>query len=300
MTNRVMSGFNNDVLETFDIMRISRRQKLVGSASVLGNIVTNDYDLNEIFEEVKANKMDSLTRLYFMFLWKFEKIYNSTNLWIVDFKCGEYDTEPIRWNIDDMGNGYKTINKKKIMFVDCLTQSNTKTKLDVVLLLNNRFVEISELYYIKVNNKSNFNPNDFKRGTVINQLKDDMNTLIDEKNYFKALKREYRILSILGKNKKRQQVLADLFNGVCGYLYYSISQSNTLIQMKQQTFKPVDDAIYLSVQQNIKDDIGKIINYKYGISHLNRDIGIKSIETIIKYLTKVLNQELGFDKPTKA
>ena len=287
-----MSGFNQSVLDTFDIMRISRRQKLVGSASVIGNVVTNDYDLNEIFKENRANKMDSLTRLYFMFLWKFEKIYNSPTLWIVDFKCGSYNNEPIRWSMHDLGKGYVTRGEKRISFVDCLTQKDTKTKLDVVLLLNNRFIEISELYYICVNGKSNFNNNDFKTGKIVNDLKDDMDELIKDHNYFKSFKREFRILSILDKNQKRQDELQDLFNGIWGYLYYAITQLKTLIVMKEQTFKPISANIFLQVQQQLKDDIGKIVNYKYAISWLNTDITVKKIENIISYLTKYLNKKI--------
>ena len=292
MTSRFMSSFNNSVLETFDIMRISSRQKLVGSASVIGNVITNDYDLNEMFEEKRVDKMDSLTKLYFMFLWKFEKIYNSPNLWMVDFKCGEYNNEPIRWNMEDLGKGYVIISGHRLQFIDCLTQKDTKTKLDVVLLLNNRFIEISELYYICVNGKSNFNKEDFTKGKIINELRDDMDVLIAEHNYFKALKREFRILSILDKNPKRQNELQDLFNGKYGYLYYTISQLKTLVTMKEQTFKCVDEEIFLNVQQQIKDDIGKIVNYKYGISHLNTDITVDIIEKIIAYLTTYLNNKI--------
>lgn len=298
--DRNKKGFNNALTDTFDIMRISRRQKLVGSASILGNIITNDYDLNEIFDEEKTNPMDSLTRLYFMFIWKFKKIYTSSNLWIVDFKCGSFNGEPIRWTMKDLERGYIELRSvanhiggftaERILFVDCLVQSNTKTKLDVVLLLNNRFIEISEIYFIRINNKSNFNENDFRLGTIINELYDDMQQLIIEKNIFKSLKREYRILSLLDRDKNRQEVLSQLFNGKYGYLYYTISQLKTLIIMKEQTFKPVEDAIFLQVQQVLKDDISKILNYNYAFSKLNEPIdNVKIIETIISYLTEYLN-----------
>jgi hypothetical protein len=273
-------------------MRISRRQKLVGSASVIGNIITNDYDLNEIFTEKRTHPMDSLTKLYFMFLWKFEKIYNSPNKWIVDFKCGEYRKEPIRWSMQDLGKGYKDFGSNRIQFVDCLIQYNTKTKLDVVLLLNNRFIEISELYYIKVNGQANFKTDEFNITSVVENLCKDMEELIDEGNYFKALKRQYRILSILKKDKKQQDILTDLFNGKYGYLYYAISQLKTLILMKEQQFRPVDETIFYSVQQNIKDDISRVLNYSYASSVLNNSVSITVINNIIDYLTKYLNYRI--------
>ena len=139
MTTRLMNGFNNALLNTFDVMRISQRQKLVGSASVLGNIITNDYDLNEMFEDKAQNDMDILTKLYLMFLWKFKKMYESNDLWIIDFKCGEYNGDPIRWTKEDMELGYKDFRNDRIFITNCFTQSNTITKLDVVQLINNRF-----------------------------------------------------------------------------------------------------------------------------------------------------------------
>lgn len=299
---RDMSGFNNEITNTFDIMRISKRQKLVGSASIVGNVITNDYDLNEIFESRK-NPMGTLTKLHDMFRSKFETIYNSSDKWIIDFKCGEYNNEPIRWSMEDIHRGYKCLatdcdrlgssfGSNRIHFVDCLIQYNTKTKLDVVLLLNNRFIEISELYYIRIDGKSNFNEDEFNRSYVIEQLCKDMEELVDEGNYFKALKRKYRILSILGKDKKQQDKLTELFNGKYGYLYYAISQLKTLVSMKEQRFRPIDKSIFLSVQQNIKDDIGKILNYKHASSMLDTTISITVINNIIDYLTRYLNYRI--------
>jgi len=292
--NRDIRSMNNKLLNTFDVMRISKKQKVVGSAGVIGNIITNDYDLNEVFDKQGTNDIDILSKLYFMFLWKFKKIYETPTMWITDFKCGEYKDEPIRWTMEDMENGYKSLPSEQggdehIYFTKCLTQFGTKTKLDVVLLLNDRFVEISELYYIKVNGISNFDTDDFRLGKIINDLRDDMEKLYIQKNYFKALKREYRILSLLDKDPKRRELLTDLFNGKFGYLYYAISQLNTLIIMKQQQFRPVPSDIFLSVQQNLKDDIGKLVNYPYSITQLNRSISVKSINIIINYLTEYLN-----------
>lgn len=287
MTTRDLQGFNNAILDTFNIMRISTRQKLVGSASVLGNVITNDYDLNEMVQG------QSIKKLQQMFIQKFASIHNSPTHWIIDFKCGEYNEEPIRWDVKELKRGYKNIGGSRVLrFVDCLVQSDTKTKLDVVVLLNNRFVEVSELYYISVNGKANFSTDDFKIETVIKELSDDMNELIAEKNYFKALKREYRILSILKRDTSRQDMLTDLFNGKYGYLYYAISQLKTLVYMKEQTFRKVPDEIFLLVQQNIKDDISRVLNYAYASKQLDGHITVGVIEGIISYLTQYLNYRI--------
>jgi len=292
MTTRLIKGFNNALLNTFDVMRISKRQKLVGSASVLGNIITNDYDLNEMFTENSQNDMDILTKLYLMFLWKFKKIFDSEDLWITDFKSGEYKGEPIRWTMEDMDVGYKNIGSNRLFFTNCLTQINTVTKLDVVQLINNRFVEISEIYYIKVNGLSNYSISDFTLGHIGNTLYDDMEELIMTKNYFKALKRQYRLLVLFDRKLGTQSKLTDLFNGQYGQLYYAISQLRTLILMHEQKFRPVSDEIYFKVQQNIKDDLGKVLNYEYAILNLNHVTSIKNINIIINYLNSYLNTKV--------
>ena len=207
----------------------------------------------------------------------------------MDFKSGQYNNEPIRWDVKDLKRGYKNIRGSRVRFVDCLIQSDTKTKLDVVLLLNNRFVEVSELYFIDIDGQANFSRDDFNIENLVKELSDDKNELIDEKNYFKALKREYRILSILHRYPKRQQVLTDLFNGQYGYVYYVISQLNTLIIMKEQKFRKVSDEIFLEVQQNIKDDISRVLNYTYASKKLDKKISVDNIERIITHITEYLN-----------
>jgi hypothetical protein len=97
---------------------------------------------------------------------------------------------------------------------------------------------------------------------------------------------------ILDKDKKQQDILSDLFNGKYGYLYYVISQLKTLVIMKEQKFRNVDSSIFLYVQQNIKDDIGKVLNYSYASSMLNTNISITVINNIIDYLTKYLNYRI--------
>lgn len=301
MNQRPLNGYNNSLLTTFDVMRISKKQKIVGSAGVVGNIITNDYDLNEVFEGKGTNDMDILTKLYLMFLWKFKTIHESKNTWITDMKCGEHNGEPIRWNMKDMETSYKDLitetndekSTERVYFTRCLIQPNTKTKLDVVLFLNGRFVEISELYYIKVNGISNFNTDDFRLGKIVNDLRDDMEELYLQKNYFKALKREFRILTLLDKNKRRRELLTDLFNGNYGYLYYCISQLNTLKLMKEQTFRTVPLNKFMLVQQTIKDDISKLLNYPYSITHLNNEItNVNVIDTMVRYLTVYLNYRI--------
>ena len=85
--NRPISSFNNEIQEAFAVMRISSKQKLVGSSAIIGNIITNDYDLNEIVKDV-GNEASILKQLYKLFKYKFKMVHDTPDMWIVDFKCG--------------------------------------------------------------------------------------------------------------------------------------------------------------------------------------------------------------------
>jgi hypothetical protein len=276
---------NNNITDTFALMRISTRQKLVGSSAVIGNIITNDYDLNEIVEK-KGDEELILYSIYKIFCKKFQDIYNTNDRWIVDFKCGERAGEPIRWIRQDL-------LRSSVFFMKCILQKSV-CKLDVVQFLNGRFVEISEIYYFNINGKTNYNDTEFDLPYIIHQLEKDRLDLIREGNIFKALKREYRILDLMNRNKARQKKLNDLFNGSLGWLYYAISQLNTLIIMKKQSFRRVPTDIFRTVYQTVKDDIGRVIEYSYANKVLdNPKSTVSKLERIIKYLNSVLNTKLS-------
>jgi hypothetical protein len=282
---RNIDSINNSIEDTFAYMRISTKQKLVGSSSGIGNIITNDYDLNELVKE-HGNEEMILYKIYKIFRSKFVEIHKTRDRWIVDFKCGELLGEPIRWNMHDIKN-------KSVEFMKCILQKST-IKMDIVQFINGKFVEISEVYYFNINGKINYHEDEFDLPYIIHALETDRNELIRDGNIFKALKREYRILELLDKNKKRRNKLQEIFNGVFGYLYYAISQLKTLIIMKEQSFRRCPIDIYRTVQQTIKDDIGKVINYSYANKILDGNATVTQLEKIVEYLEdKILNTKIS-------
>lgn len=282
--HRSADSINNSIEDTFAYMRISTKQKLVGSSSGVGNIITNDYDLNELVEE-HGNEEMILYKIYKIFRSKFQEIHKTKDRWIVDFKCGEQAGESIRWNMHDIKN-------KSVEFMKCILQKST-IKMDIVQYLNGRFVEISEVYYFNINGKTNYHEDEFDLPYIVHQLEKDRNELIHDGNIFKGLKREYRILELMNRNKKRRNELQDIFNGVFGWLYYVISQLKTLIIMKEQSFRRCPIDIYRSVQQTLKDDIGRVVSYRYANKILDGAGKIQDLEKIVDYLDKTLNTKIS-------
>jgi hypothetical protein len=279
--------FNDAIMETFNTMKISSRQKLVGSAAVVGNIVTNDYDLNEMFKSADTTTK-VLYHVWKLFYKKFKDIHATEDSWITEFKCGERYGDPLIWNMESLKKGIQY----GIKFIDCILQPNTRCKLDVVKYLNGRFIEISEIYYFDIAGRTNYRANEFDKPYIIHGLEQDREDYIAEGNLFKALKREYRILDLMSSNKTRRTKLNKIFNGPLGWLYYCISNLRTIGLMKDQGFRGVPLSIFTSVQQTVKDDIGRVVeNYDWRILDNSR-ASVYDIEDLVSTLESILSSKL--------
>jgi len=106
---------------------------------------------------------------------------------------GVFRGKALRWD-------YKAIKRREnngIPFDQALKQKSM-IKMDVVTLLNGRFIEITEVYNIYIDGESNF---DYTKENVRKELTDDMQEQIKDGNYMKALKRKYSLLNFDNKNK---------------------------------------------------------------------------------------------------
>ena len=127
------------------MMSVSGKYRLVGSANISNLMYNSDYDLNE-FESNKSFKS-----IYQIFKNKFIQAKEDKLTYITDFKCGEIHGEPLRWDYDDIIKGFKQIETYKISFEDAI-KTKGLTKLDVISIVSGKFLEFSEIYYLKINN----------------------------------------------------------------------------------------------------------------------------------------------------
>ena len=74
--------------------------------------------------------------------------------------------------------------------------------MDVVTLLNGRFIEITEVYNIYIDGESNF---DYTKENVRHELMHDMQEQIEEGNFMKALNRRYSLLNLDKKIKQKEK-----------------------------------------------------------------------------------------------
>lgn len=234
--------------------------------------------------------------MYHEFRDKFIEARKDPNMFITDLKCGE-DTKhrPLRWSYNDMMNGYKTVEKSRYNFTDCILQK-TIMKMDLVVLIDGQFTEITDNYFITIGLSSNFDTQDESKKVALERLTENYNELIHEKNYFKALKRLFSIQTIEGHESHK---LITLFNSDLGRLYKCISGINTLILLLEQTFKPVPMKEIQSNLQLIKYSCTKITSFNIDIStevdqlcrDLPKSVVKKGLEALSATLQKLLNNK---------
>ena len=89
-------------------------------------------------------------------------------------------------------------------------------KLDLVAFINSRFIEISEVYNITLNKKSNMN---YSKSEVLKELNSEYIDLVKDDNYMKALKRMFSIIKSNNPKDKKLDILINYFNSPIGLLY---------------------------------------------------------------------------------
>jgi len=122
--------------------------------------------------------------------------------------------------------------------------------MDVVTLLNGRFIEITEVYNIYIDGSSNF---DYSKENVRKDLTYNMQEQIKEGNYMKALKRRYSLLNLDNKNNAEREKLIDYFNSPIGLLNRCKSDLETMLTVIQSPKFDIDE-IKNSIQM-IKEQV---------------------------------------------
>ena len=204
-----LDDYNDELIRKFNFLAVSKDYNMIGSASLKNILYASDYDLNNI---VRLHGNHSLTELKQKFQQKFRDAERDVNMYIPDFKLGEWQGQPLRWSKVDIKNGYKTISGVKIPFEDCVLQKAV-FKLDLTYYINGEFTDLSEFYMIDLDGKLNFDPKDLEPAVLKKRLAKDAIHYYDEKNYLKCLKRLFAIQRL---EKKPDLKLIDFLNSNVG------------------------------------------------------------------------------------
>ena len=121
--------------------------------------------------------------------------------------------------------------------------------MDIVTLLNGRFIEISEVYNIFLDGESN---SDYSIDNIRKELIDDMTEQIKDGNYMKALKRKFSLLNLDDKNKAVREHLIDYFNSPIGLINRAKSDLETMllvIEHKKFNIEEIRESLQMLKEQ---------------------------------------------------
>jgi hypothetical protein len=182
----------------------------------------------------------------------------------------------LHWNYEELCKGVKKIYDVEMTLQDAI-QMNTPVKIDAITLLyNSTFVEFSCIYFMKKGKRYINLPGD------VENLEYEAISLLQEKNYFKYLKRVYS-LSRLHKNEKLNTALESYFNSKNGLLYLFIVGLETLMTM-------LENVKNLPLKKiNYEIDFFKTLVTKYGkesfydqLKDLDKSINLKKLSKLHK------------------
>ena len=277
-----MKNYDNRLKELFTKIALNKGYKIVGSART--NLFFGDYDLNSLLNYQGRN---AETKIYneFKKIFKFVKQYDG--IWITDFKVGEDETgEALRWNEKNMKNN----NNNGYTFQEALQQKST-IKIDITLLLDDKFIEITDNYFFSINDYKTFD--NLSKNEMTRNLKEKYIKYLDKNAYLKALKRLKSILQIDGKNKKEVEVLNELFNSKVGYLYTIWSEISVISQLLDLNKKVSNEDLYNAIQR-MKEDISffPITNLFVKINKPTKKGLLRTLEKQNEHIHQYINKEV--------
>jgi hypothetical protein len=274
-----------------NLMSITRKYKVVGSANLRTSEFIQDYDIDGMLN-TNGNKEKILDSLTARFKRIFSDAYKNPALYITDFKCGydpsyleDDDRYKLRWNKEDIKNGYKILgNGSKKFFRDCLMEKITM-KMDIIYLLNGEFVEMSEMYRLNINGERNY-----YRANVEKELLGEIDKYTKEGNYYKLLKRRFSLLKLKKPKKEKIDEYIRIFNGQPGLLNNLINQLKIIQNICIQEFRKPKLHEIRGNLQTIKQELSSVYKiYHHNFSDEIDTICKKPLSKIYDSLTPIIN-----------
>lgn len=289
--------YSKDVEKVFNILSIEGKYKVVGSNSLQSTLYGSDYDLNEIIDW-DGNKKILLDKLYQLFKKKYIFCKNNDNYFIIDLKNGlDSNGDDLHWNHNEVIEGFKTLkNGNLISFQEALNQ-HAMLKLDMIVLIKGIYTEFSEVYFLNINDKKNYNSKENNK-SIEKLLQIDINNFLKEQNYWKTLKRIFSLIKLKNDKDPILDEMINFFNSKIGLINKCKNEIDILILILENTFKKpkIKDIIFnLKVIKNWSIKAGLNINYDIDIIlkiiKLKEKSLYKSLIKLQKKLNKIINEE---------
>jgi len=226
MKRKPVSHFPKDIQTLLSKLRYRNYSITInGSAS---NVLLKYFGDIDLFSKINAKQTakevyDEISDILF-------KIHHNRNYYFMELKMQFTNDNKIKifphekLKITDIENNFEQLD-----FI----------KIDLILFIDSRFVEVSVIYQFSKNTK------DFQKS-----LKEDIEKYLSENNYFKILKRYFSLYSIKQTNKHKLDLLTEFFNSKVGYLYSVYSNLECISALlKEYSDKHTKERIKLNLAE---------------------------------------------------
>lgn len=276
----------------------------------IGNII---YDSNIKIIGYNPNNIKShLNQLYQSSLlnqdeYKYALDLIQNNISVIDYeKLSDFLRSKwlLRWNATELLNGYKIlIGNKKYSLADAI-QDNTMTKIDIWGNINNRFVEITNVYMLYYVNKEgervllNFE-NDLS--LMIQKLHEEAMKFLYSPTYFNPFKMVKRIWSISRITKRYDiiKILTPFMQSDLGRLSQLKSEIETIISILENVKSPPKKTIYEQID-NFRTRFANIYQIDFDeealdniiisiVENKNTEYSIENLKYVLKYIKGLIN-----------
>ena len=263
---------NNKITEQFNRFCAKSELRLLGSNALRGMHFPADVDTQCIVTDLNADQLAKYIQ---------NAVSKLGDAFITEFKI-TIDKKKYRWTQKDLIKG----KKNGMTLSDALSQANGIVKCDMIIPVNDGFVDATINYLITLNGETNIKPTSVKE--KVDELKGEMKEYKKD-NMFKALKRKFSILNLQGKKTEH---IYPFFNGEVGILSQSRNELELLSQLHKQkvSFVKLEGFIQL-----IKQKLGNIPTIDRDTLFNMNKWTTKNIQKNIKTLMEILLRQMNED-----
>lgn len=287
MDTKTIADLSKPEQKIAKILHLHGTQMILGTGSDKQMEYISDIDLQEF---VRCKRSDQVYKeVLKLFQKKFKDVEKMKNVYITDFKCGELAGGiPIRWNAETIKKGFQIIEDRRFNFVDCLKQESI-IKMDIVSLIDGKFVEFSENYYLDIGGLKSYPP--MNKKVLANSLLRDFKKYISKGKPFKALKRLYSAQKLTESVDKR---IITFLNSRIGKLNKVKGDLEVVLDIMKQEI-PIN-----TIHTNIRNILANIPSYlKQYEKNITQSSSNEDIQREVKRLieeidAKVLNKTTEF------
>jgi hypothetical protein len=329
---RKLSQINNETADIINLFAVRGKKRLIGSAGLRAIHYASDYDVETILSGITPSSIKKMFQDAYrkigddVWVTDFKCGYDERLIY-----NGEYDDKSLkkylknplitakqrrdilkatgedriekvrdlyilRWSHQDVIKGEKTLCDGTVKKMEDAMMDKTTMKIDLIVQVGNQYCEISENYYIKVGNNSNYTKMPTKK-ELETDLEEDIQyySKIDS---FKSLKRLFSLLQVEGakKNKAKLDKLVAFFNGQVGYLNKIKNELGILEVLLEQPRKPKWEDVEANLQF-IKEQISSVYQVPLteqlfvDIDKITKQSALKDVLTLKDYFQKKINAE---------